>query len=148
MDRAWFPRPRVRRSRSLPIGAPRRQWNGDRAAVRARAGRGQPCLVAEVFQATRRHSTMNGCCNLSRLGFGPSPRATPGSTADGGWRAARAMTITVRNADKRIGANVFRRWSAHRLGSPSELRPLILQQRTSKAHIRGYGTWALVMNVN
>jgi len=54
-----FPRPQVHRSRSLSPGAPRRRWSGDRVAFRARAGRRRPCLVAEVFQAARRHSTMN-----------------------------------------------------------------------------------------
>jgi hypothetical protein len=47
-------------------------------------------------------------------------------------------------------------WAHHhvRFGSTTDLAArlnyvrLSFQQRTSKAHIRGYGTWALVMNVN
>jgi hypothetical protein len=51
---------------------------------------------------------MNGCCNLSRQGFGPSRRAKSGSTADtaaGGPRGG--VTVTILNADKRTGTHVF-----------------------------------------
>jgi hypothetical protein len=51
---------------------------------------------------------MNGCCNLSRQGFGPSRRAKSGSTADtaaGG--PLDGVTVTILNADKPIGTHVF-----------------------------------------
>jgi hypothetical protein len=51
---------------------------------------------------------MNGCCNLSRQGFGPSGRAKSGSTADtaaGG--PLDGVMVTILNADRRIGTHVF-----------------------------------------
>jgi hypothetical protein len=44
---------------------------------------------------------MNGCCNLSHQGFGPSRRVKSGSTADtaaGG--PLDGVTVTILNADK------------------------------------------------
>jgi hypothetical protein len=74
---------------------------------------------------------MNGCCNLSRQGLGPSRRAKSGSTAD---TAAGGpfddVTVTILNADKRRGPALdCRSCDLERIGAICRLRSVLRQAR-------------------
>ena len=104
--------------------------NGNSLAVRylERAPLGTPYTrVVERVSSLTRHPTLNGCCHLTIDGSGVgSPVEEALRSADGGWRAMTAITITAGNqARQASGYGIGERWNVPRRDLLSNVQVLL-----------------------